>query len=43
MEKLSIPNIVLTQGETSDTFEIYSKDKVTNCSEKILKKSPYSK
>ena len=26
MEKLSIPNIVLTQGETSDTFEIYSKD-----------------
>ena len=25
MEKLSIPNIVLTQGETSDTFEIYSK------------------
>ena len=26
MEKLSIPNIVLTQSETSDTFEIYSKD-----------------
>ena len=26
MEKISIPNIVLTQGETSDTFEIYSKD-----------------
>lgn len=26
MEKLNLPNIVLTQGETSDIYEIYSKE-----------------